>query len=235
MLVNSIYLFPIDTTYQYLDCLDITIPNRIREKALRFYKLSDQNNYLAARWILYSLTQNAGLNVSFGDFKISANGKPFIPGFSSFNISHCNGMVAVALSGGDIGIDVEHFDASRSLDHFRDVFSTQEIRAIEQYGKKAFYYFWTLKEAVLKYTGEWLAKLSTIQQISSKYENHVLHNNNNFHYSSFTFNDLYFISCVTSFQDGNFQPFKFFNCVLDNNNKLLIEENENLLDKFQFT
>lgn len=229
MLVNSIYLFPIDSNYPYLDCIDIDIPSRIREKALRFYKLSDQNNYLAARWILFTLTQQAGINIPFGDFEISKNGKPFISGFSSFNISHCNGMVAVALSGGDIGIDVEHIDASRSLDHFRGVFSPQEIAAIERNGANAFYHFWTNKEAVLKCTGEGMATLSIIKQINQKNDHLFTHQYQDYFFKSFMVLQSKILSIVTP-KDYNIPPaIKIFKCSKSINNTLVIEEDDNLL------
>lgn len=235
MLVDSIYLFPIDATYQYLDCMDIDIPNRIRAKALRFYRISDQNNYLAARWILYTLTQQAGINIPLGDFEIGANGKPFISGFSSFNISHCNGMVAVALSDGAIGIDVEHIDASRSLDHFRGVFSPQEINAIESNGANAFYHFWTIKEAVLKCTGEGMATLSILQQINQKDHHLVTHQNQDFFYKSFKVNQSKILSIVTPTDYSDTHSIKTFKCSISINNTLLIEEDDSLLFPIHFS
>jgi phosphopantetheinyl transferase len=219
-----LYVFPINIDIKFIDIIGIDLPKPIHDKALRFLKTSDQNNYLAARWLLYRLAQKDGIHHSFGDFTIGKNGKPYIPGFPSFNISHCNGLVVLAMSENSIGVDVENIDTKFQLDAFRDVFSPKEIADIENHGAKAFFYYWTIKEAVLKCTGEGMAKLSTLQQINIKFENVVEHNNNHLYFNSFTFNDSFVISYVTSFQDGNFGTFIFFKCGIDSNSELVIEE-----------
>jgi phosphopantetheinyl transferase len=230
----SLYVFPINLDIKFIDIIGIDLPKPIHDKALRFLKTSDQNNYLAARWLLYKLSQKLGLPHSFGDFTIGKNGKPYIPGFPSFNISHCNGLVVMAMYENSIGVDVENIDTKFQLDAFRDVFSPKEIADIENHGAKAFFYYWTIKEAVLKCTGEGMAKLSTLQQINITNENVVEHTNNHLYFNSFTFNDSFVFSCVTSFQDGSFQTFKFFKCGIDSNSELVIEDDENQLYKFQF-
>lgn len=229
-----LYVFPINIDIKFVDIIDIDLPKPILAKALRFRKIVDQNNYLAARWILYALTQKAGINVPFGDFKISANGKPFIPGFSSFNISHCNGMVVVALSDGDIGIDVENISRSYQLDNFTQIFSSKEIAAIEKYGENAFYYFWTLKEAVLKYTGEGMATLSILQQINQKNDHLVTHHSKDFNFKSFMVLESYILNVVRSLDTIDNQTFKTFKCTISNKNALVFEEADSLLFPFQF-
>jgi len=229
-----LYVFPINIDIKFIDTIGIDLPKPIQDKALRFLKTSDQNNYLAARWLLYTLAQKHGIHHSFGDFTIEKDGKPYILGFPSFNISHCNGLVVMAMSENSIGVDVENIDTKFQLDAFRDVFSPREIADIENHGAKAFFYYLTIKEAVLKCTGEGMAKLSTLQQINLTNENVVVYNNNHLYFNSFTFIESFVISCVTSFQDGNFQPFKFFKCGIDSNIELVIEDDENQLDKFQF-
>ena len=229
----SLYVFPINIGIKFIDTIGIDLPKPIHDKALRFLKTSDQNNYLAARWLLYKLAQKHGIHHSFGDFTIGKNGKPYIPGFPSFNISHCNGLVVLAMSENSIGVDVENIDIKFQLDAFRDVFSPKEIADIENHGAKAFFYYWTIKEAVLKCTGEGMAKLSTLKQINLTNENVVVHNNNHLYFNSFTFNDSFVISFVTN-TDTCLKPIKFFKCGIDSNSELVIEDDENQLDKFQF-
>jgi phosphopantetheinyl transferase len=219
----SLYVFPINLDIKFIDTIGIDLPKPILDKALRFLKTSDQNNYLAARWLLYKLAQKLGIHNSFGDFTIEKNGKPYIQGFPSFNFSHCNGLVVLAISENSIGVDVENIDTKFQLEAFRDVFSPREIADIESHGAKAFFYYWTIKEAVLKCTGEGMAKLSTLQQINIKYENVVVHNNNHLYFNSFTFNDSFIISFVTN-TDTCLKPIKFFKCGRDFNNELVIEE-----------
>lgn len=234
MSIVSLYVFPINIDLKFIDIIGIDLPIPILEKALRFRKIVDQNNYLAARWILYTLAQQIGINHSFGDFSIEKNKKPYISGFPSFNISHCNGLVVVAVSDNTIGVDVENINRLFQLENFIQIFSSQEISDIEAYGAKAFFHYWTIKEAVLKCTGEGLAKLSTLQQINQKGANIVTHNYQDFNFESFTLSNSYVVSCVTSFRDGNFQTFKFFKCGIDSNGELVIEDDEYQLDKFQF-
>jgi phosphopantetheinyl transferase len=132
-------------------------------------------------------------------------------------------LVVLAISENSIGVDVENIDTKFQLEAFRDVFSPREIADIESHGAKAFFYNWTIKEAVLKCTGEGMAKLSTLQQINIKYENVVVHNNNHLYFNSFTFNDSFIISFVTN-TDTCLKPIKFFKCGRDFNNELVIEE-----------
>jgi len=128
------------------------------------------------------------------------------------------------MSENSIGVDVENIDTKFQLDAFRDVFSPREIADIENHGAKAFFYYWTIKEAVLKCTGEGMAKLSTLKQVNTKNENVVVYNNNHLCFNSYTLNDSFVISCVTSFPDGNIHHFKFYKCGIDSNIELVIEE-----------
>jgi len=231
--IVALYVFPIKLDIKFIDTIGIDLPKPILDKALRFLKTSDQNNYLAARWLMYKLAQKHGIQHSFGDFTIEKDGKPYIPGFPSFNFSHCNGLVVLAMSENSIGVDVENIDTKFQLDAFRDVFSPKEIADIENHGAKAFFYYWTIKEAVLKCTREGMAKLSTLKQINLTNENVVVHNNNHLYFNSFTFNDSFVISFVTN-TDTCLKPIKFFKCGIDSNSELVIEDDENQLDKFQF-
>ena len=228
------YVFPINIDIKLVDIIDIDLPKPILEKALRFRKIVDQNNYLAARWILYTLSQQIGINHTFGDFSIEKNKKPIIPGFPSFNISHCNGLVVVAVSDYTIGIDVENISRSYQLDNFTQIFSSQEISDIETYGAKAFFYYWTIKEAVLKCTGEGLAKLSTLQQINKKSEHLVTHHSKDFNFKSFMVLESHILNVVRSLDTIDNQPIKTFKCSISNNNALVFEETDSLLFPFQF-
>jgi len=141
--------------------------------------------------------------------------------------------VVLAMSENSIGVDVENIDTKFQLDAFRDVFSPKEIADIENHGAKAFFYYWTIKEAVLKCTGEGMAKLSTLKQVNTKNENVVVYNNNHLYFNSFTFNDSFVISFVTN-TDTCLKPIKFFKCGIDYNNELVIEEREDYLNPISF-
>ena len=87
----------------------------------------------------------------------SQYGKPFLPHWKSFNLSHSGSEIVLAVSDTPIGIDVEQ---CKPMDY--DVFSGQfhaselsHIRLSET-PSRAFYNLWTRKEALLKATGQGL-------------------------------------------------------------------------------
>jgi 4'-phosphopantetheinyl transferase len=91
-------------------------------------------------------------------------GKPFIFGLPHvhYNISHCVGMVALALSDRPVGVDVEKVRPMRDA-LVRRVLTEEEqsflykTASCEEARSEWFTRFWTLKESYLKYTGEGIA------------------------------------------------------------------------------
>lgn len=81
-----------------------------------------------------------------------------------FNISHTRGLVAVALAGCPVGVDVEARREIRDMRAVADsVFAKPCLRALADASSEAarralFYRFWTLGEAFIKATGEGLAQ-----------------------------------------------------------------------------
>lgn len=88
------------------------------------------------------------------------NGKPYIEGGPHFSISHTNGCVGVAVSDRVIGLDIESvrpFNKKLAERHF----TNEEIDYIK--GDNVRYIIcWTLKEAILKATGQGIAALGRI-------------------------------------------------------------------------
>ncbi|WP_093177559.1 4'-phosphopantetheinyl transferase superfamily protein [Pseudovibrio sp. Tun.PSC04-5.I4] len=95
-------------------------------------------------------------------FSRHAKGKPFLPGFYPFNISHSGGLVAVAFAPpGPLGVDIEHMRHDSDVDDLVSVVChSQERQFIAGITSKervrSFYRCWTRKEALLKATGEGL-------------------------------------------------------------------------------
>jgi 4'-phosphopantetheinyl transferase len=81
-----------------------------------------------------------------------------------FNISHTRGMVAVALAGGAVGVDVEALREMKDMRAVAEtVFAAESLSALTNAASEAartalFYRFWTLGEAFIKATGEGLAQ-----------------------------------------------------------------------------
>lgn len=98
------------------------------------------------------------------DFSETDKGKPFIAGFPdiSFGFSSCkNGFLGSWSTTGFVGVDIE--SETRQMDYAalaHQYFSTAEATVVgDMQGLKrtrAFYRFWTLKEAALKCIGEGL-------------------------------------------------------------------------------
>ena len=92
----------------------------------------------------------------------SATGRPLVAGSAGgvdFSVTHCGGLLAVALSRhGRVGVDVEYpSPRPRAMAMAQRFFSRQEYRALSgmlpEDRLRSFYELWTLKEACIKATG----------------------------------------------------------------------------------
>ena len=97
--------------------------------------------------------------------KNEAHGKPYLRGEENihFNISHCNGLVACALSDEQVGLDVEEIqDFKESLP--KRILSDKEqeylagFQADTMQYREQFFRFWTLKESYVKWDGRGFLK-----------------------------------------------------------------------------
>ena len=89
-----------------------------------------------------------------GEWTVDSFGKPQgSRGF--FNVSHCNGIVAIALSDSEVGIDAENVrSADRSLVEY--VSDNKELPFVDS--DEDFFRLWTAKESLAKAQGEGLKK-----------------------------------------------------------------------------
>ena len=97
--------------------------------------------------------------------KTGEHGKPYLCDHKNihFNISHCKGLVACALSDEPIGLDVEQIqDIKDSLP--KRVLSKEEQEFLAEYREdeaqylELFFRFWTLKESYIKWDGRGFSK-----------------------------------------------------------------------------
>ena len=103
-------------------------------------------------------------------FVEGTNGKPSArrdgqPVPVSFNLSHADGMVGVAVVAGPdvpVGFDLERFDRTIELDLADRYFRSEEVRWLASLEPderpRGFLRLWTLKEALIKATGEGLSR-----------------------------------------------------------------------------
>ena len=110
--------------------------------------------------LLEKILYNKGLNrYSSFDYKYSKFGKPsFSNEVYKFNVSYCKGMVCLALSNNEVGIDIEYVrkynESLRNL-----VLSDDEKISLRNSRDEDEYFFrlWTLKESFIKAIGRGLS------------------------------------------------------------------------------
>jgi 4'-phosphopantetheinyl transferase len=162
----------------WLVALDRAVPQALRaqlstserERSQRFVFARDRHRFVAAHAALRQLlAQRTGLPGALVELTENVFGKPLLagagpggPNAPHFNLSHSQGLGAVALSDThEIGIDVEVLrPLSDRAAMARTYFTPAEQRALERVesrgalaAEKAFFTCWTRKEACLKALG----------------------------------------------------------------------------------
>ena len=146
----------------HIDLLDLSaalrqISSQRREQALRFKYEQGQRLCVAAYLLLKeALEEQEGITEN-PVFEYGEHGKPFIAGRPElhFSLSHCKEAAVCVLSRKPVGIDVE------SIGRYRDsvaryAMNDEELRQIQQAERPEveFTRLWTMKESLLKMTGE---------------------------------------------------------------------------------
>ena len=96
------------------------------------------------------------------DYQTTETGKPYFVGGPDihFSLSHTKGAVMCAISGSEVGCDIERIDRRMDLESVAARFFTEkEIRDC-RVDPKEFFRIWTRKEAYSKYTGQGLKQIS---------------------------------------------------------------------------
>jgi 4'-phosphopantetheinyl transferase len=152
------------TVASWRSCLDAAE----RAQADRFYFNQDRFTYAAAHWLVRNaLAAAGGLPPACWRFVREKHGKPQVdPALGQpelrFNLSHSRELVACAVGiGVTIGIDVETVSPKHAaLDIAERYFSSAEVAILRATSPsrqfETFFRFWTLKEALIKATGEGL-------------------------------------------------------------------------------
>ena len=132
-----------------------------REQALKFKHELGQRTCASAYLLLCE-----GLQKEYGItekpvFEYGQHGKPFLVGHPEihFNLSHCREAAICMIADKPVGIDIESIrEFKESL--VRYTMNDDEIRQIEQAVRPdlEFIKLWTMKEAVLKLSGEGISR-----------------------------------------------------------------------------
>ena len=138
------------------ECIE-NLPLQRREKALKFrHELGRKQCVLAYLLLCNGLKSEYGIT-EMPDFEYGEHGKPSIIGHPDihFNLSHCKTAVACAISDNPIGIDVESIRPVKEA-VIRYAMNDDEVQQMltSPDPDLEFTRLWTIKESVLKLTGE---------------------------------------------------------------------------------
>lgn len=135
------------------------LPAWRRDIVLRFtHELGRRQSLLAYQLLCRGLKKDFGIE-DMPRFAYGEHGKPFLADYPTlhFNLSHCKGAVACAISTKPVGVDIETYrPIKESIINY--AMSEAEARRIRQAAcpERAFTILWTQKEALVKLTGEGL-------------------------------------------------------------------------------
>lgn len=130
------------------------------EKVKQAHGEENKKQELAAGLLLVHGLRPYGIHAAMQEFTIGKNGKPYLKDRPDihFNLTHSGMYAAAAFSDTEVGIDLEH--KCNNIEKIAERFFTkQEAEAItscmdEKEKQTLFLRYWTLKESVLKITGQ---------------------------------------------------------------------------------
>lgn len=145
-----------DPSYPIVDKLKPYLTDAFLTEIYLYKKIGDQNRLAVGKYLLRKLIIDLGYDESIiHEYKIDEMGKPFIPNFLEFNITHTKHVVACAIHKTQkIGLDAEHIREINPSD-FTKQFSPVELNQIliSLNPQQTFFHYWTQKEAVMKLDG----------------------------------------------------------------------------------
>lgn len=158
------------------------LPEKRKEKANR---LQNEAQKVVCVESYYLVKEMLKLD-KFPDFKTGKFGKPFLENQKHFNISHSHGVIVVAVSDDEIGVDIEKKkEISNALAN--QICSNEELEQIGNKDNKnqEIIKLWTKKESLIKLEGKTIGTdLKT-----------VLKNQENYLFKFFVFEDFEICVC----------------------------------------
>ncbi|MEZ5420293.1 MAG: 4'-phosphopantetheinyl transferase superfamily protein [Vicinamibacterales bacterium] len=146
------------------------LSNDERARAERFVRPHDRDTYIVAHALVRrALSAHGPTAPAAWRFSTNAHGCPFVVDDQAgtprleFNLSHTTGLVALAITRGHrVGVDVERADRFAVMDGVAERhFAAAEVRDLlalpAHLRPRAFFEYWTLKEAYIKARGMGLA------------------------------------------------------------------------------
>lgn len=190
------------------------LPEETCHKVNAFVRSNDSQRTLLGELLARHLLHNAtGEPLPDKAFTTGEKGKPAQDGFRGihFNITHSGEWVAVALSSGCVGVDVEKMRkipegvARRFFSEAENQWMDSAITEAER--KDIFFTLWTLKESFLKAIGKGLTKslssFTILQKGYLEFELEQDEENSGFHLYTYPFHEGYKLSACA--EDGEFR------------------------------
>ncbi len=146
-----------------------------QQRADRFYFERDRYGFIVGRGLLRMiLSRYLAIAPNQLQFTYGPQGKPELQGHPpvsptvTFNLSHSQGLALYAVTcDRPIGVDLEHIRSIEAVELAQRFFAPQEYEAIAAVApdqqERAFFEFWTCKEAYLKAIGKGLGGLSQVE------------------------------------------------------------------------
>ena len=167
----------LDISQIEFDRLWLFLSDDERSRADRFKREYLRRNFVAARGNLRALlAQRLGCLAQEIQFSYGDRGKPYIQDSDIyFNLAHSQDLAIYAICGDrEVGIDLEYINPECDFESIaRRYFLRSEQQIIQRLGdlnkdlaRLAFYQAWTLKEAYGKATGQGIANILDIVDVS---------------------------------------------------------------------
>lgn len=137
------------------------LPEKLREKALRYRKEDDQLRSIGSSFLL--LKASNGRKIHY-----TAEGKPFIEN-NHFNISHSGDYVVLAEADSPVGVDIERVTDIGIDDGLKNIALTERERFWVKDSLLRFYVVWTRKESLIKCEGSgFISEPDQIETLNDK-------------------------------------------------------------------
>ena len=177
----DIHQVKLDISQIEFDRLWLFLSDDERSRADRFKREYLRRNFVAARGNLRALlAQRLGCLAKEIQFSYGDHGKPYIrEGDIYFNLAHSQDLAIYAIcSDREVGIDLEYINSDCDFESIaRRYFLRSEQQIIEKLqnqnldlARRAFYRAWTLKEAYGKATGQGIANILDLVDVSQLLE-----------------------------------------------------------------
>lgn len=140
-----------DQLSKYLQSFQETV----RAEIIRYQLLADRKSRMLGKLMLQYALDQEGCCCSLQQVQRTSYGKPFLPNWKPFNISHSGNWVVLCYGNETVGIDIEKADQLFDRDIIRYLHPDEQLHiAGSTNAALAFYDIWVKKEAVLKAIGK---------------------------------------------------------------------------------